>query len=390
MNKFIDRALSSLFKKAVSSLPIVALMGPRQSGKTALAKHLFPDWHYVSLEDIDSREFAMQDPRGFLARYPKQTIIDEAQRAPDLFSYLQTWTDEQDSRPGQYILTGSQNYLLMEKVSQSLAGRVSIFKLLPLSYSEIKAANLDFDSINEHLYKGGYPRIIKDSALSPTQLYDDYIQTYLERDVRQQKNIMQYDLFHRFIRLCAARNAQILNVQSLANDCGISNHTAEAWLNLLEMSFIIYRLRPHFNNYGKRMIKSPKLYFYDTGLCAALLSIENIKQLDTHYLRGALFESFVLGEIIKDRYNQGLRKNIYYWRDSAGHEIDGILEQSGKLIPLEIKAGQTITADYFKNLSYWCNLANLEPKENLLIYAGLQSVQRQQGRVLSWRDLHLI
>ncbi len=320
----ITRVISDKLKSLYRKFPVVSVVGPRQSGKTTLVKNVFPRLKYVSLEELDNREFALRDPRGFLSTYDNGAIIDEAQRVPDLFSYIQTEVDKKDS-PGQFILTGSQNILLHENVSQTLAGRVAILRLLPFSLEELKNTPYGSWQSDRYIYTGFYPRIY-DKKINPADWYPNYIQTYVEKDVRLMKNISDLNTFQKFIKLCAGRTGQILNLSSLGNECGITHNTAKSWLSILEAGYIIFLLKPYHKNFNKRLIKMPKLYFYDTGLACFLLGIQNTSQLATHYLRGSLFESFVLSELIKERFNKGIEPNCYYWRDKTGNEIDCVIE----------------------------------------------------------------
>ena len=307
-----DRILSKKLAQIAKAFPVVCLIGPRQSGKTTLSRAVFPDHAYVSLEDLDNRIYAEQDPRGFLAQYNQNTIIDEAQRAPGLFSYMQTKVDELD-KPGQYIVTGSAHMMLLEKLTQSLAGRAALLKLCPLNLSELTTAGRHKESCVEQLHTGFYPRLYKHN-IEPVDWYPNYIQTYLEKDVREIINIKNLLLFKRFMGLCAGRHGQLLDVTRLANDCGIARQTVNEWLSVLEASFLIYLLPSFHKNFSKRLIKSPKLYFYDSGLVCSLLKIESAEQLRTHYLKGAIFEGYIITEIIKHRYNYGLEPHVYYWR----------------------------------------------------------------------------
>ena len=381
----ITRKLAGKILNMAEKLPIVALIGPRQSGKTTLVRNLFAHKTYVSLEDPDRREFAAQDPRGFLRALPEGAVIDEVQRVPSLFSYMQTVVDERNE-PGYFILTGSQNFLLQEGLSQSLAGRVALLKLLPFSLSELAAAGYPLTDPEEYILRGFYPRIY-DRDIAPSDWYPSYIQTYLERDVRLIKNIADLDVFQRFLRLCAGRIGQILNLSSLGDDCGISHNTAKAWLSVLEASYIIFLLRPHYKNYSKRLIKSPKLYFYDPGLACALLGISNQNHLTTHYLRGGLFESMMISELIKARLNAGLEPNCWFWRDQSGHEVDCLLETAGKLTPVEVKISKTASTDFFKGLHYWSNLAGVPAQQTYLIYGGDDTLPLSAGNLVSWRKV---
>ena len=386
----IDRSIALQVKKRVKHYPIVSLTGPRQSGKTTLVKHLFPHWTYVSLEDPDRYAFAENDPRGFLEEYSYQVILDEIQRAPALFSYLQSHVDNQ-GKSGQYILTGSQNFLLLEKITQSLAGRVALLELLPLSLHELKSVQLLPSKMEDMLFKGNYPRIYQ-HAVNPTDWYRNYIQTYIERDVRQIKNITQLDVFQRFLKMCAGRCGQLLNLSSLAHDCGITHNTAQSWLSVLQASFIVYLLQPHHKNFNKRLVKAPKIYFYDTGLVCSLLDIHSASQLTSHYLRGNLFETLIMSELYKLRFNQGIAPNYYFWRDKVGHEIDCVFEKNSKLIAIEIKSGKTINEDYFSGLQYLQKLASQVQDENdfntnYVIYGGNTNQKRSLARVLSWKNM---
>jgi predicted AAA+ superfamily ATPase len=380
----IPRNLSSELKKLSGQYPVVTLTGPRQSGKTTLVKAVFPDWRYVSLEEPDVREFALTDPRGFIAAYSENTIIDEAQRTPDLFSYIQTHVDE-IRREGVYVLTGSFNFGLMEGISQSLAGRVAILELLPFSFSELDRAERLPVSIEELMYTGCYPRIY-DRNLDPHEWYANYVTTYLERDVRQVKNVTNLSVFQRFLKMCAARSGQILNLSALGDDCGITHNTAKSWLSVLEAGYIVYLLKPHHKNFNKRLIKSPKLYFYDTGRLSYLLGVPSSQVLTTHASRGHVFETWVVSEILKGRIHRGLRENIYFWRDSAGHEIDCIVDQGDRLIPFEIKSGKTVSPDFFKGLRFWSKISKTDGSKMYVVYAGPMDQIRNQGNVLGWRS----
>jgi predicted AAA+ superfamily ATPase len=366
-----------------------AVLGPRQSGKTTLVRETFPDHKYLSLEDLDLRAYAATDPRGFLAEYQGKVIFDEIQNVPTLFSYLQTEIDK-TNKPGQFILTGSQHFLLQENISQTLAGRVAILYLLPLAIEELKAAKIPINNLEELLFKGFYPRIYQQN-LDAADWYPNYIQTYIEKDVRQMKNIQDLTTFQKFLKMCASRTGQLLNLSGLAADCGITHNTAKAWISLLQTSFIIFLLQPYFNNFGKRLVKTPKLYFYDTGLVSSLLGIEEEKQLTTHYLKGGIFESFVISELLKARYNRGKSANLYFWRDKTGHEIDCIIEEAQQLIPLEIKSAKTIVNDFFSGLDYWKQFTPYKTTKTYIIYGGdTNQTQRKQAIVLSWKNINEI
>ena len=381
----ITRSLEAKLKQLAKTMPAIAVIGPRQAGKTTLVRKVFHNKPYVSLEDLDVREFAKTDPRGFLAQYQTGAIFDEIQQVPTLLSYIQTMIDDEPTN-GRFILTGSHNYLLQQHVAQTLAGRVAMLTLLPLSITELAGTDIQPKSLEQWLFTGCYPRIY-DQHLKPVDWYPSYIQTYIERDVRLIKNISDLSTFQKFIKLCAGRIGQVLNLSSLANDCGITHNTAKAWIGILESSYLVFLLQPHHKNFSKRLIKMPKLYFYDTGLACTLLNITNQQQLKTHYLYGGLFESFVIAELMKDRFNQGLQSNCYFWRDQFGHEIDCVLEQGEKLIPIEIKSSKTIVSDYFKGIQYWTTLAGMPADQGYVVYGGTQTQQRMQGHVLSWKDV---
>lgn len=388
----INRSISQHLIYLLSMYPTVTITGPRQSGKTTLARMLLPEWNYVSLEDPEMREFCTIDCKGFLKTYPEHTIIDEAQRVPALFSYLQTHIDLAGEK-GMYVLTGSQNLNMMEAISQSLAGRTSVLKLLPFSYEEQKNANILPDTVEEQIFKGGYPRIF-DAHIPPEQFYRDYTNLYVERDVRQLKNIGNLETFTRFVKLCAGRIGQLLNYQNLADDCGIGATTAKEWISLLETSFIIYILKPDYRNYTKRLVKSPKLYFTDTGLACSLLEIQNAEQLKSHYLRGNLFENLAINRFRAASYNSGKEPNLSFWRDKNGIEIDLItnnISLEGKELPTawEIKAGSTYSPDYFKNLKHWARLANAGEDFCKVIYTGETTMQTQYGELASWEKLKI-
>ncbi|MBI2552523.1 ATP-binding protein [Candidatus Uhrbacteria bacterium] len=379
---YIKRTLEKKLKELVNSFPIVALTGPRQSGKTTLAQHAFPDWRYVSLEDLDTRTFAENDPRGFFATHESKVIIDEAQRVPALFSYLQSVVDK-NKKPGQFILTGSQNFLMHEKIGQSLAGRVALLHLLPFEICELAEAGITVDRYREYIFKGFYPSLYR-TSVSPRDWYLNYVQTYIERDVRLIKNITDLNAFQTFTQLCAGRIGQLLNLSSLAHDCGISHNTARAWLSVLEDSFIVFLIKPHHKNFNKRLVKMPKLYFYDAGLAAALLGIHASAQIDLHPSKGNLFEALTMSELMKYQYHRGLPPRCFFWRDKTGHEIDCLLDIKNMLIPIEIKSGETISEHYFAELQYWNTLAGADPKKSFLVYGGAENQTRNGINVVRW------
>src|SRR3990170_4154645 len=385
MPNMINRNAIPTLKKLAKGYPVVTITGPRQSGKTTLAKFVFKRKPYVSLEDPDKMEFASEDPRGFLAQYPDGAVLDEVQRCPSLFSYIQGIVD-QDKRPGLYILTGSQQFGLISKITQSLAGRTGILHLLPFSMEEAKAGGILPKSLDEILFEGLYPPIY-DRKIQPSSWYANYVFTYIERDVRQMVSVRDLAVFQKFIRMCAARCGQMLNLSGLANDCGITHNTARAWLSILEASYILFLLKPHHENFGKRLVKTPKLYFYDTGLAAWLLGITDVKQMSIHAMRGFLFESLLVSELLKGRYNRGLSSNLYFWRDNTGNEIDVLVEKADTLVPIEIKSGQTVTKDYFTGLKKWLSIAGTSAESPYVIYGGSESQKRSGIEVLPWQDI---
>ncbi|MBK7233546.1 MAG: ATP-binding protein [Saprospiraceae bacterium] len=380
------RNIEDRLKAMAAKFPIVSVTGPRQSGKTTLLRSLFPDYRYISLENPDIQDFALQDPRRFLENYNEFVILDEVQRVPHLFNYLQQKVDD-DRIPGQFLLSGSQNYLLMERITQSLAGRVALFKLFPFSYRELRKATWMPDTLEEAIYKGFFPRIYN-SEISPIDYYPNYFETYLQRDVRQLSAVQDLVLFRNFVRLCAGRIGQPLNYQSLANDAGISPPTAKAWIGVLEASHICYLLPPYFRNYSKRLSKSPKFYFTDTGLVANLLGISSPQDIQTHFARGQLFENLIVTEILKQKYEQEWNPQLYYWKESNGHEIDLISETIGGYTIAEIKSASTLNNSFFNNLQFFQKHSDSDLKlKAWLIYGGMESQQRGFATVRSWNNL---
>lgn len=380
----ITREAEKTVRDLLLGFPIVTITGPRQSGKTTLARAVFAEKPYVSFEDPDVRLFASDDPRSFLERYPDGAVFDEVQRSPDILSYLQSVVD-QDGRMGLFILTGSQQFGLMSGISQSLAGRTAFVELMPFSLAELKKAGLLPQSPDIGMYQGCYPPLY-DRDLAPRNWFNAYTTAYVERDVRQLLKIQELETFQRFIRLCAGRTGQLLNYSSLAAECGITHNTAKSWISVLAASYIVHLLLPHHANFNKRLVKMPKLYFYDAGLAAWLIGIRSADQINTHPLRGALFETFMVSEIIKSRLNQGERPDAYFWRDSNGNEIDLLLELGSGLQPIEIKSGKTLTDESFKGLRKWLALAGDRGVSPTLIYAGEESFHRQLIKVVGWKE----
>ena len=384
----IDRdALSTLLRLA-EGFPVLALTGPRQSGKTTLARAAFPGKPYVSLENPEQREFAAADPRRFLAGFPDGAVIDEVQRCPELFSWLQGWVDER-RRMGDFVLTGSQQFGLMSTISQSLAGRVGLVQLLPLSQTELARAGLAAVPLEAMLWQGGYPALY-DRRLSPADWFPNYVATYVERDVRQLLAVRDLGIFQRFVRMCAARCGQLLNLSALAADCGISHVTAREWLTVLEASYIARMLPPYHRNFGKRLVKTPKLYFVDTALAAWLLGIRDADTLANHAMRGALFENFVVGEFVKQRFNRGQPAEFYFWRDNVGHEVDLLFETPAGLQGVEIKSGMSFGGDWPDGLRCWRTHAGGEALLPWIVYGGERSFEAADYVAFSWRNLGMV
>lgn len=377
----ITRTALQKAKEYAAQYPVLTVTGPRQSGKTTLCKTLFPDKPYMNLEDPDTRHFALSDPRGFLAQFPEGVILDEFQRVPDLPSYIQGIVDSHQ-QPGEFILTGSQQFHMMQTVSQSLAGRTALLTLLPFSYREIADYVSDW-TLDRLLYTGLFPRIY-DKQLNPRDALNFYVATYIERDVRTLSNVRDLSQFETFLKLCAGRTGQVLNLNALCNESGIDHHTAQRWLSLLETSGLIFLMPPYFANFNKRLTKSKKLYFLDTGLACNLLHIFSKDHLQSHPLKGAIFETFVVDELLKTRFNQGFPSNLYYYRENDRHEVDVILDHGQTLDIIEIKSGQTINRAFFKELTYFAKLSG-KVKNQFLIYGGTQTRVQEGVQVLGWQ-----
>lgn len=380
----ISRDITDLVLKYGMKYPVIAVTGPRQSGKTTLLKSVFPDYEYVSLENPDIRNFAENDANGFLERYAGKVIFNEVQRVPALFSYIQTKVDE-SGEMGQFILSGSQNFHLMENITQSLAGRVAIFKLFPFDFQELRTAGLLPGDYLQILVKGFYPAIY-DRDIPSRIFYSNYVETYVQRDVSELIAIKDIRLFQNFLGLCATRAGQLLNLNSLANECGISQPTAKSWLSALENSYILFQLFPYHENFSKRVVKTPKLYFYDSGLLCYLLKISSVEQILTHPIKGNLFENMMIAEYVKRIHHTYRFQDVWFWRDSAGHEIDLLVHDGQNINIVEIKVGQTIMSDMFNGLNWWENLSGLKNLTKTLVYGGNESQTRSSGDVLPWKE----
>ncbi len=381
---YIGRALTEETFETAKEFKIVCVIGPRQSGKTTLCKQLFIEKAYVNLEDPDVLLVAKTNPKAFLAKYPKGAIFDEVQRIPELFNYLQGIVDSSDEM-GQFILSGSNNFLMQQNISQSLAGRVGYIELLPFSLSELEASNIQNESLNKQILEGFYPDIIRKKS-SASRWITNYIRTYLERDVRLIRNIGDILVFSKFLKICASRTSQLLNMSSIAKELGVEHKTLDAWLSVLESSYILYRLPPYFNNFNKRLIKSSKIYFYDTGIVCHLLGIRSVEGLQKSNYYGAIFENFIVSEIIKNRKNKEQFGEVYFYRDSTGNEVDVLIENEGNLIPIEIKSAVKIQKEHHKNLKWFQKVFRQEG--GILLYAGNENESfPNEIEQLSWTNV---
>jgi uncharacterized protein len=392
----ISRSISDTLLRYASWFPVVVISGPRQSGKTTLVRQLFSDRPYVSMEDADTRQRAEFDPKAFLQSFPNGAVIDEVQRTPGLLSDIQSLVDRRGIK-GDFILTGSQQFGLLRQVSQSLAGRAGVLQLLPLSHRELKAVQFPYFSLEQAMWQGGYPVFYRDNVINGHARkidgsehyawFNSYVMTYIERDIRDVLQVSDTGSFRRFLLMCAARVGQLLNMNALASECGISHTTAKRWLTALETSYIVHLLEPHHQNFGKRLVKTPKLYFYDTGLVSHLLRIESARALETHAYRGPIFENWVINETIKYRWNQGLRSELYFWRDNHGTKIDLVFESNSQLNPVELKSGMTFSPDWLRPWNKWQSYSRQSGVKPVIVYGGDQSHEMQQTHLMSWNQV---
>jgi uncharacterized protein len=383
----IERSMGPIALHLAQKYPVVALLGPRQSGKSTLARHLFPSYQYVNLESPQIRDYAESDPESFFQQYSGQVIIDEVQNVPSLFSYIQVIVDKK-KKMGDFILTGSSQFQLTESITQSLAGRVSLLKLLPLSIEELSRAQISANPFNLSV-QGFYPALY-DRGIAPEDYYADYMQTYIERDVRSLINVKDLKVFQTFLKLCAGRTGSLVNLTSLGNDVGVSRETIKSWLNVLEMSYIIYQIPPFFKNINKRLIKSPKIYFYDVGILCYLLGITSIDVLATHPLRGGIFENLIISDLMKSYYNKHRTPDFYFYRDSKGTEVDLVYYRDGRLKGVEIKSAQSFSTSFLDNLKKWAVYMSGEKTESYVVYGGNISFKKDGTQVLGVEDLSVL
>ncbi|MEZ5031429.1 MAG: ATP-binding protein [Saprospiraceae bacterium] len=383
----IHRDLTPVIQQMATKMPVISITGPRQSGKTTLARHCFPDYTYVNLESPETRLFATEDPKAFLQQHKTGLIIDEAQRVPELFSYLQVISDA-SGQPGEYILSGSQNFMLLRSITQTLAGRVFLSHLLPFAIRELKQAGQALEDADQTMVTGFYPRLF-DQDIPPNLFYPSYVQTYLERDIADLVSARNLLPFRKFMQLLAGRIGQLINFSSLGIEVGVDHKTIQSWCSLLEAGFIIYFARPYHRNFAKRIVKTPKVYFHDTGLAAHLLGITSAADLTHHWTRGALFENLVMAETLKTFYNVGAQPPVYFWRDNKGLEIDLIVETGTGLTAVEIKSGTTVTPSFLTNLRKFDQIADI-PLEKMIVYGGNDQVVLNDIQVIPWRNVSSI
>ncbi|HNY02187.1 MAG TPA: ATP-binding protein [Bacteroidales bacterium] len=379
----IHRTLHDLLQAAAQKSRIISVTGPRQSGKTTLVRAVFGDYTYVNFEDLGHRAFATEDPASFLKTHGKRMILDEIQHVPGLFSYLQLSTDNDAEM--RIVITGSQNLLLHQKISQSMSGRVALFTLLPFSLSELDNTPYSRQDYEDYIFTGFYPRIYDENP-DPGKWLNDYIQTYVERDVRQLTQVDDLHRFQQFLKLCAGHIGQTVNFSSFGNALGISYHTAQRWLSVLEAGYIVFRLHPFHQNFNKRLVKTPKLYFYDTGIASLLLGIKSTDQVPVHFARGMLFENLVIADMIKSGIHAGIRSDFYFWRDNSGNEVDLIIDEGMRRKAVEIKSSRVINSDFFNGLSYWSRTSGASPGDLFLVYGGEENQVRVKASVSGWKN----
>jgi hypothetical protein len=383
---YIDRELTEYILDSAKKMPVITITGPRQSGKTTLVKTIFKDYDYVNMEFPLTRERFNADPISFFKGINKGIIIDEFQNMPDILSYIQVISDEEQI-PGKFILTGSQNFLILEKVSQSLAGRTALFTLLPFSYNELEGTEYQLFSSEDYIFKGFYPRIYN-YDLNPTDWLNDYINLYLERDIRQLINIIDVAPFSTFLKICAGRVGQVLNMSAISDIVGKDAKTIRSWISALEAGYIIYLLKPYYNNFNKRITKSPKLYFYDTGLLSSLLGIRNRNEIESHYAKGQLFENFIISEILKNKLNKKLDKELFFWNEQGNNEIDLLLESGNNISAIEIKASSSFSHSFTKNITRFKELAKNKNIEGFVVTNGVDSFQVQDIKIINWKNVN--
>ncbi len=384
----IQRSISQGVLRLSQKVPVITVTGPRQSGKTTLVKELFKDYSYVNMEDQRVKQFAEEDIAGFFSTYPEKIIIDETQLAPKLFSQIQILVD-QSGQKGQFILTGSQNFQLLSNISQSLAGRTSIFNLLPFSIDELKTTSHWNNQYEFFLQTGFYPRLY-DQNIAAGDWLPDYISTYIERDVRKMVNVTDLNRFRAFLKMCAGHLGQIVNFTKMASEIGVTYKTIQSWISILETSYILFLLPPYFRNFNKRIIRSPKLYFYDSGLACSLMNITSPDQLDFHFAKGALFESFIMAELMKLKFNGLLQGELFFWRDNHDNEIDCIIDSGDKIKAIEIKSGRTVNTGFLKPINFFNKIATGMNLKSYLVYGGDEVQRRTNYELINWQSLDLL
>lgn len=381
---YIKRKIESPILEAAKYFPVITVTGPRQSGKTTMLKQIFPHLHYYSLEDLDTRSFAMEDPVRFLHLHEEGMILDEVHNYPELLSYIQGIVDEQPQK--KFVLSGSSNFALLKKISQSLAGRSGVFELMPLSIDEVKGQIEYVDDADQLLYQGLYPAVCSCKNI-PKFLYPSYVKTYLERDVRDLLNVKDIRLFNMFLKLCAGRIGSVFNASEIAGEIGVSSKTIQAWLSILQASYVVYLLPPYFENSRKRLTKSPKMYFCDTGLACNLLGIESAEQLAFDKMRGHLFENLIVVELLKRRLNEGKESNLYFYRDSNQNEVDILVNNGSSLDAIEVKSAMTYNPSFEKALQKVNEWVNPPVGKRIIIYAGTLEDDKGDIRLLNYRNM---